>query len=302
MTATNTDARTALVTGATQGLGRALAAGLAGRLRPQDLVLLTGRNPDAVAQGAAGLNGTGATARVEGRVLDVTDDAAVRRLAAEVQAQHGGIDIVISNAGARMTPDRPPESQVDEVVDTSNLGTIRMLRSFGPILRPGGRLLVVASSFGRLGHLEPRLRPLFDDVQSLDDLQAVVLSWQAAVHAGTAERDGWPRWLNVPSKIAQVAAVRVVANARRAQDLQDGTLVAAVCPGLIDTDASRPWFDDMSQAQTPDEAAVALLDLAMSETVDTRYYGELVQFGRVLPWRGEIAAESRVEARAGRAR
>jgi len=33
-----------------------------------------------------------------------------------------------------------------------------------------------------------------------------------------------------------------------------GTLVAAVCPGLVDTEASRPWFADFSQAQSPERA------------------------------------------------
>ena len=36
-----------------------------------------------------------------------------------------------------------------------------------------------------------------------------------------------------------------------------GRLLMAQCPGLIDTDASRPWFDDMSSAQTPAHAAAS---------------------------------------------
>ena len=47
------DARIALVTGANQGLGFALAAGLAARMSPDDLVLLTGRNAERVAVAAA---------------------------------------------------------------------------------------------------------------------------------------------------------------------------------------------------------------------------------------------------------
>ena len=48
------DARIALVTGANQGLGFALAAGLAARMNPDDLVLLTGRTARRVADAAAG--------------------------------------------------------------------------------------------------------------------------------------------------------------------------------------------------------------------------------------------------------
>jgi NAD(P)-dependent dehydrogenase (short-subunit alcohol dehydrogenase family) len=177
-----------------------------------------------------------------------------------------------------------------------------MLRAFGPLLRPGGRFLVVSSAFGTLGHLDPRVRDrldpdLADGVRSLDDVDAVVAAWRAAVHAGTAVDEGWPEWLNIPSKVAQVAAVRAVARERRERDLADGTLVAAVCPGLIDTGASRPWFKDMSGAQTPAEAAVALLDLVFAPGPDPERYGELVQFGKVLPWRGEIAARDQAAAR-----
>src|SRR3954452_15472432 len=97
------DARVALVTGANQGLGRALVEGLAARMNPGDLVLLTGRDHGRVAEAAhevAQLSGT--RARVEGRVLDVTDTDAVARLAAELQARHGGVDVVISNAVTRL--------------------------------------------------------------------------------------------------------------------------------------------------------------------------------------------------------
>jgi carbonyl reductase 1 len=272
--------RIAVVTGATQGLGRALVAGLAARLGPAGHVLLTGRTPDTVAAEAARLG-------VDGRVLDVTDTASVQEAADAL----GGVDIVISNAAARMSPDRSPAEEVDAVVETNNLGTVRMLRAFRPVLRPGGRFLVVASSFGRLKHLAPHLRDRFDQARSL-------AAWRAAVHDGTAAAQGWPEWLNIPSKVAQVAAVRVVAAQHRDRDLAENTLVAAVCPGLVDTPASRPWFEDMSRAQTPEQAAVGVLDLALTPTVDPATYGELIQFGQVLPWRAEIPAGGRTAARA----
>lgn len=72
----------------------------------------------------------------------------------------------------------------------------------------------------------------------------------------------------MPSKVAQVAAVRAVAAQRRAADLAEGTLIAAVCPGLVATRASRPWFDDYGHAQTPEQAARAVLDLVLADRLD----------------------------------
>ncbi|MFI2645377.1 SDR family NAD(P)-dependent oxidoreductase [Streptomyces sp. NPDC018610] len=278
--------RIALVTGANQGLGRALVEGLAARMGPDDLVLLTGRDAGRVRDAVGEIaRSPAARGRVEGRVLDVTDAGAVSALAAELGERHGGVDVVISNAVAPLLPDRSQAEQADRFIDVANGATHSVLRSFGPVLNPGGRLLVVASSLGTLGRLDPRLRPLFDGA-SLDQVEYAVESWRSAVHSGTAREAGWPLWVNVPSKVAQVAAVRAVAAERRDRDLADGTLIAAVCPGMVDTRASRPWFSDYSQAQTPARAAEAVLDLVFAEGADPALYGELVRFGKALPWHG----------------
>ncbi|MFJ1560007.1 SDR family NAD(P)-dependent oxidoreductase [Streptomyces mirabilis] len=276
--------RIALVTGANQGLGRALAEGLAARMDPDDVVLLTGRSHQRVSDAArevAQLPGT--RSHVRGQVLDVTDTDDIARLADELRARHGGVDVVLSNAVARLLPEESQAERADEFIDVSNTATHAILRSFGPVLRPGGRLIVVASSLGTLGHLDPRLHHLFEGA-SLDQVEYAVESWRSAIHNRTAEEAGWPRWLNVPSKVAQVAAVRAVAAERRERDLADGTLVASVCPGMVDTATSRPWFSDFSQAQSPSEAARAVLDLVFTEHVDPALYGELIRFGKALPW------------------
>ncbi|MCR6484647.1 SDR family NAD(P)-dependent oxidoreductase [Amycolatopsis sp. OK19-0408] len=271
--------RTAVVTGANQGLGFALAQGLATRLAAEDLVLLTGRDAGRVAAAAERVAADPATrGRVEGRVLDVSDAAAVRQFADDL----GPVDIVLSNAIGPLEPGRSQVEQADVFLDVANGGTHAVLRSFGPHLKPGGRLVVVASSLGTLGHLPEALRPRFDGVP-LDDVEQAVADWRSAIHDGTAADRGWPEWINVPSKVAQVAAVRAVAAERRDRDLADGTLVAAVCPGLVDTRASRPWFTDFSHAQSPERAAKAVLDLVFAD-LDPATYGELVRFGRVVPW------------------
>ncbi|WP_055490746.1 SDR family NAD(P)-dependent oxidoreductase [Streptomyces sp. TP-A0356] len=276
--------RIALVTGANQGLGRALVEGLAARMNRDDLVLLTGRSHQRVTDAAREVTQLpGTRARVEGRVLDVTGTDAIVHLAEDLQARYGGIDVVVSNAVARLLPEESQAERADEFIDVSNTATHGILRSFGPVLRPGGRLIVVASSLGTLGHLDPRLHHLFDGA-SLDQVEYAVESWRSAVHNNTAAEAGWPRWLNVPSKVAQVAAIRAVAAERREHDLAMDTLIAAVCPGMVDTATSRPWFSDYSQAQSPAAAAGAVLDLIFAEHADPALYGELVRFGKALPW------------------
>ncbi|GLX50748.1 carbonyl reductase [Streptomyces hygroscopicus subsp. hygroscopicus] len=278
--------RIALVTGANQGLGRALVEGLAARMGPDDLVLLTGRDRRRVADAAREVTLLpGTRARVEGRVLDVTDTDAIARLAEDLRVRHAGVDIVLSNAVARLLPEESQSARADEFIDVSNTATHAILRRFGPVLRPGGRLLVVASSLGTLGRLDPRLHHLFDGA-SLDQVEAAVEAWRDAVHAGTAEEAGWPRWLNVPSKVAQVAAVRALAAERRERDLATDTLIAAVCPGMVDTATSRPWFSDFSQARSPADAASAVLDVVLATPVDPALYGGLIRFGKALDWYG----------------
>ncbi|MEU7892434.1 SDR family NAD(P)-dependent oxidoreductase [Nonomuraea sp. NPDC049152] len=271
----------ALVTGANQGLGFALAEGLARRLGPGDVVYLTGRDAGRVAEAKERVSG--AKAEVRARLLDVGDADAVAAFARELRDRHGGVDIVFSNHYLRTVPQDVPAEVIDAYVDVNNLGTTRMTRAFLPVLRQGGRFVVVSSSLGRLRELPEELRPRFDEAETPEQIDAIMLAWRDAVREGRAEQEGWPAFINIPSKVGQVAAVRAVARRRRAEDLAHDRLVVAVCPGMIDTASSRPWFD-MTGAQTPEQAAVALLDLALEPGFDPAFYGELVRFGKVLSW------------------
>jgi NAD(P)-dependent dehydrogenase (short-subunit alcohol dehydrogenase family) len=276
----------AVVTGATRNLGLALAQGLAGRLEPGDVVYLTGPDRGRVSAALEQVVAPSAEgAEVRGEVLDVSDGDAVTRFASSLAERHGGADIVFSNHYCRVEPDDDPAAVVDRYVAVNNLGTTHVLRAFAPLLRDGSRLLVVASTAGTLRMLAPVLHSRFDTgLDSLDDVDAAVCAWRDAVRERRAAGQAWPAWINIPSKIGQVAAVRVLARQRRADDLRRGILIAATCPGLIDTGASRPWLD-MTRAQTPAQAAESLLDLALGPYPGPGCYGELVRFGKVLPWR-----------------
>src|SRR5258707_14939090 len=272
--------RIALITGATRNLGFSLAEGLAQRLEPTDTVYLTGRDAARVAESVHRLSNARADGRAE--VLDVAKPHAVERFADLLAARHGGGGIVFSNHYTRVQPDGDPRAVIDHYVEANNLGTTHVLRSFSPLLRDGGRLFVVASRAGSLRALAPALHPRFENLQSLDDVDRAVCRWRDAVRSGRAPGQAWPAWINIPSKIGQVAAVRVLAGQRRVGDLRRGILIASISPGLIDTAASRAWLD-LSNPPHPDEVAGPLLDLALDASPHESFYGELVHVGREEP-------------------
>lgn len=273
--------RVALVTGATQGLGRALAEGLTERLGPDDVVYVTGRRQPAVDAVVAELGGLAATVR--GELFDVGQAPAAAALAETIRQRHGGLDIVFGNAVMRIDPGDDDRAVIGPYVDVNNLGTTRLLRSFVPLLRDGGRLVVVASSLGTLRHLPPVLHPLFDGLDSLDAVDAAVLAWRDQVADGRVRATAWPTFVNIPSKIGQVAAVRVVAARHRDEHLARGVLIAAACPGMMNTPTSQAWWD-VRDAPSPAQAAVPLLELALGP-LRPDHYGELVRAGAVLAWR-----------------
>jgi carbonyl reductase 1 len=282
--------KVAIVTGGNQGLGLALVRGLCSRLGDEGTVYLAARDRERGETAVRGLRTEGLSVRLE--LVDVRVTASVHACADTLAERHGGVDIVISNAAARIGRDVPNESQVRTFVDTNNGGTDRMIRAFGPLLNDGARFIVVASSFGTLASLDPRLHERFDvdrSSLSLADVAKVMDDYVDAVETGRAADEGWPDWINPPSKVGQVAAMRVMAREFAAEAARREILINAACPGLVDTDASRPWFDDMSGASTPDEAAADVLWLATLPAGTRQPYGELVQYRKVLPFRSSAA-------------
>lgn len=291
-----------LVTGATRNLGFWLAQGLARRLGTGDIVYLTGRDRARIAESQRLISG--ARAEVRGEVLDVSDRGAIERFASALAERYGGVDIVLSNHYTRIQPDDDPAQVIDNYVAANNLGTTHVLRSFAPLLRDGARLFVIASRAGSLRALAPILHARFDEAQSLDDVDRAICAWRDSVREGRAAGQAWPAWINIPSKIGQVAAIRVLARQRRADDLRRRILIAAISPGLIDTGASRRWLDT-PEARRPEEAAGPVLDFALDPSPDPAFYGELVHLGEdspllggaagfriILPWKHDAATIS----------
>ncbi len=136
--------RTALVTGSSQGLGFAMARGLA---QAGASIILNGRDEAKLARAAAALQAE--EVRVTTAAFDVTDGAAVTTAVAKLEAEFAPIDILINNAGiqrraplAEMT-----EQQWREVLDTNLTSAFLVARAVAPrmIARRAGKIINICS-------------------------------------------------------------------------------------------------------------------------------------------------------------
>jgi NAD(P)-dependent dehydrogenase (short-subunit alcohol dehydrogenase family) len=137
---TMADAKVALVTGISSGIGKATAAELAhrgfrvfGTVRSQ-----AAETPDGI----------------ERLVLDVKDDASVQRAVADLVARAGRIDVVVNNAGTSIVGaiEETDLRQAQELFDVNFFGAVRTTRAVLPIMRRqrSGRIVFVSSVVGFL--------------------------------------------------------------------------------------------------------------------------------------------------------
>ena len=106
---------TILITGGGSGIGRALARALAAR---GTRVLVAGRRADALEETAAGHPG------IATMVADIASGAAIAAFAAQVMAQHPGLNVLVNNAGIMLTEDMtadPVDLAVAEATIAINL-------------------------------------------------------------------------------------------------------------------------------------------------------------------------------------
>lgn len=142
-TAPTPTARTALVTGASKGLGLALADALA-----DDgwQLVITARHRPALAAAQAQLVGRTPTRMVVG---DVADPAHRRTVAAEV-ARLGGLDLLVNNASDLGPSPLPALADIDPerllaLYDTNVVAPVALLQATRELLRPGAVVVNVTS-------------------------------------------------------------------------------------------------------------------------------------------------------------
>ncbi len=142
----------ALVTGASRGIGRAIAIALA---ESGATVIVNYKNNAAAADEVVQAIGA-ADGRAQAVQADVSDAAQIEQLFKQIVAEHGKIDILVNNAG--ITRDtlllRMKEEDFDAVLDTNLRGVFLCTKA---ALRPmtkarGGRIINITSVVGLMGN------------------------------------------------------------------------------------------------------------------------------------------------------
>lgn len=145
------DKQVAIVTGASRGIGRAIALELA---RLGATVIGTATSESGAAAISAGFAEAGVTGR--GAVLNVNDAAAAEALIDATVKEFGALNVLVNNAG--ITQDqlamRMKDEDWDAVIDTNLKSVFRLSRA---VLRPmmkarGGRIINITSVVGSAGN------------------------------------------------------------------------------------------------------------------------------------------------------
>lgn len=144
------EGKVALVTGASYGIGFALASALA---EAGATIAFNDINEEFLAKGLAAYKAAGIDAR--GYIADVTDEAAVQKLVADIEKDLGTVDILVNNAGIIK---RVPMHEMDvkdfrQVIDIDLTAPFIVAKAVipGMMKKGGGKIINICSMMSELG-------------------------------------------------------------------------------------------------------------------------------------------------------
>jgi gluconate 5-dehydrogenase len=212
------DSRRALITGASRGLGRAMAQALAEA--GADLVLV-GREQESLEQARKELSGAGT--RVDVLTADIATPEAAQQMCAAALARYSPISILINNVGGRRINVPVEEQSLEEwqgILDLNLTSAFLCTKLIGGAMLPRrtGRIINVASICGMIATKNIHGR-------SYETSKAALVGFTKAVAADWAAR---------------------------------GVTVNAIAPGGFMTDANRRWFRERPELQAEIEALIPM--------------------------------------------
>jgi len=141
---TSSQNKVALVTGASRGIGAAIAQ----RLAKDGFTVIVNYSRGAAEADAVVQKIEQAGGRAVSAQADISDSAAVAKMFASAEQAFGGIDVLVNNAGTMTlsTIADTDDASFDRVIDVNLKGTFNTLREAAKSLRNGGRIVNFSTS------------------------------------------------------------------------------------------------------------------------------------------------------------
>lgn len=240
---------TYLVTGANKGIGLEICRQVS-RMNPGAVVLLTARSEERGRDACGALQAEG-FANVVFQQLDVTDAGSVEAARAVVVSRYGGLDVLVQNAGYATKGPLLDEQVARDTFAVNYFGVQRVGEVFLPLIRAGGRMVIVSSGMSSLvpEYSEDKRRRLGNPAIGIEELTEMMDAFIQAVIEDRVSGEGWRASAYGVSKAGVNALARIWARDSGAR----GIKVYACCPGWVRTDMGGPnaSLDVAEGAATP---------------------------------------------------
>jgi NAD(P)-dependent dehydrogenase (short-subunit alcohol dehydrogenase family) len=244
---THTAAQTWIITGASKGLGRALAEAA---LAAGDQVVAAVRNPDSVAALSAGFGD-----RITSVQCDARDTTAVAGLVQVAVERYGRLDVVVNNAGRAVVgaAEEVTDAQLRDLMDLHLFGPAALVRASLPVMRAqgAGTIVQMSSQGGRTS---------FPGVSAYSASKFALEGWSEAL-AGEVAPFGIRVLLVEPSRFR---------SAFIAADVLDFTDVSPTYREILGDVRADMAGADGTQEGDPVKAAQIIVSLAHSDEVPLR--------------------------------
>ncbi|XP_066301436.1 carbonyl reductase [NADPH] 1-like [Branchiostoma lanceolatum] len=228
--------RVAVVTGSNKGIGLEIVRGLCKQF--DGIVYLTARNEKLGQEAVQKLKSEGLNASFH--QLDITNEQSMQALKQHLQDKHGGLDVLVNNAGfAYKGADTTPfGTQAVDSVGINFLGTMALSKALLPIIRPHGRVVNVSSQVSQMAmkKCSAELQARFRD-RSIQEEELVTLlnKFIETAKAGKHKENGFSDSAYGMSKIG-VTVLTFIQAREMEKDSREDILVNCLCPGWCKTD------------------------------------------------------------------
>ncbi|KAJ2949639.1 hypothetical protein O0L34_g15564 [Tuta absoluta] len=260
--------KVAVVTGSNKGIGFAIVKELC--RRGVQTVYLTSRDATKGREAVEKLKKEGYYP--EYYQLEVTDENGVKKFADHLKQKHGGLDILINNAGIVESPTSfyyVSYEEAKRVLDTNYFSILTVQKYLFPILRDNARVINISSDCGHISNLENTywIQRLTKEDIKLEDVNAFVQWFLDSVKRRTVKEEDWCGMHILSYRAAKTALCALTRVQQR--ELGRNISVNSLHPGLVQTDMT--WNIGMLTAEQAAETPVYLA-LDVDQSVKGKYF------------------------------